>query len=92
LIVIVFKLLFFFLSQITGKNYELILILERIRFDLGLIIEANSITRIQNFLLVLILSSKLVLFELLIGPIHAKELSNKKGARINQFDEEVISN
>jgi hypothetical protein len=52
-------------------------------FDLDLINEANSIARIQNFLLVLILSSKLVLFELLIDLIQTKELSNKKTARFN---------
>jgi hypothetical protein len=50
-------------------------------FDLGLINEANSITRIQNFQVVLILFSKLVIFELLIGLIYAKELGNKMVAR-----------
>jgi hypothetical protein len=50
------------------EKTELIFIPERIR-DLGLINEANSITRIQNFQFVLILFSKLVLFELLIGLI-----------------------
>jgi hypothetical protein len=61
----------------------LILISERMRVDLVLINEANSITRIQNFLVILILSSKL--FELLIGLIQAMELSNKMVARFNSI-------
>jgi hypothetical protein len=65
------------------EKTELILFQSEFVFDLGVINEANSITRIQNFLVFLILSSKLVVFELLIGLIQAKELSNKKVARFN---------
>jgi hypothetical protein len=51
------------------EKTELILFQSEFVFDLGLINEGNSITRIQNFKFVLILFSKLVLFELLIGLI-----------------------